>query len=231
MKSKLFSFKSIALFCIAMLFVVSGFAQKDAKAKNQIDPCEDPIKVTLVKSTNSDADANTNASTNTDKNASAKEISSEEAPPPPTVTIRSTNVDNSGESTIQYAKISINDKSFKTDEVTITDSDTPHYFASPKPEYIYGKRELSNHILKTARYPKDAKKDKAEGIVMVQVVVEKDGSFTNPQVISSVHPLLDAEALRVVETLKCFIPGKVNKEPVRCFYQIPIAFEYKENKK
>jgi len=227
MKSNLFSFKSITLFALVMLFTATGVAQNNAKAKNATDPCEDPIKVTLVKSTDQDA----NASAKNNAKTNAKTSTSNDTPPPPAVIIQSTNVDNSGESTVQYAKISVKNNSFTTKEVEIKDANTPHYVASPKPEYIYGRRALAEHILKNAHYPTNAKKDKAEGIVLVQVIVEKDGAFTNPQVIKSVHPLLDAEALRVVETLKCFIPGKVDKEPVRCYYQIPIAFEYKESKK
>jgi len=233
MNSKLFSLKSIALLGLIMLFLGSGFAQNNAKAKanDQIDPCEDPIKVTLVKGTDADANKDAKANTKATTKGNEKAAANNDAPPPPVVTVKSTNVDNSGESTVQYAKISIKDKSFTTKEIDVSSADAPRYIASPKPEYIYGRRELADHIVRTARYPTEAKKDKAEGIVLVQVIVEKDGSFTNPQVISSVHPLLDKEALRVVETLKCFIPGKVNKEPVRCFYQIPIAFEYKEGKK
>jgi len=192
--------------------MVSGFAQ----TKNQVDPCEDPIKVTLVKSTNSGDNSG----------GTAKKSSFESDNPEPAVIVKSTNVDNSGKSN-QYAKITIEGNSFDTKEIEIKDADSPRYVSSPKPEYIYGRRALMEHIAKNARYPEGAKNAKAKGIVMVQVIVEKDGSFSNPQVISSVHPSLDAEALRVVETLKCFIPGKVDKEPVRCFYQIPIAFEYK----
>jgi len=223
MKSKLFSIKSIALFCVSMLIIVSGVAQKSPKSKSQLDPCEDPIKVTLVKGTDSDANASENATTK----EKAKSSSSNDSQQTPTVIVKSTNVDNSGDSNVQYAKITIDGKSFDTKEVEVKDENSPRYIASPKPEYIYGRRALSDHILQNAHYPAGAKKDKASGIVLVQVVVEKDGSFSNPQVISSVHPQLDAEAVRVVNTLKCFIPGKVNKEPVRCFYQIPIAFEYK----
>ena len=214
MKSKLFSSKSIALFCVSMLFVLSGFAQ----AKNQVAPCDEIKVVTSVKGDN--ADGKTNAT------ATGTQSSSDDAQTP-TVIVKSTNVANSGKNN-QYAKITVEGNSFDTKEVEVKDADSPRYITSPKPEYIYGKRALAEHIVKTAKYPTDAKKDKAKGIVIVQVIVEKDGSFSNPQVISPVHPLLDAEALRVVGTLKCFIPGKADKEPVRSFYQIPIAFEYKD---
>ena len=209
MKSKLFFFKSIALFGLVMLFWAAGVAQSDVKIVTA--PCEDnptavaPKDNVQVKSTN--------------------EVKNDT----PTVTITSTDRNDPNEKTkTQYANISMPDKCFTTDEVTIKDTETPHYVASPRPEYIYGKSVLVEHILKNARYPKDAKKDKAEGIVLVQVIVEKDGSFSDATVIQAVHPLLDAEAVRVVNTLSCFIPGKVNKEPVRCYYQIPVAFEYKD---
>jgi protein TonB len=183
MKSKLFTFKLLALFCVTvMFFMANAFAQN-----NQAMPTDSP----------------------------------------PAIIIKSTNVNNSGESMVQHAEYSVNEKSFSTNEVEINDADMPLYVTSPKPEYMHGKQALIEHVLKNARYPAEAKKDKAEGIVLVQVVVEKDGSFTNAQVISSVHPLLDAEALRVVNTLKTFIPGRINKEAVRSYYQIPIIFEYK----
>jgi protein TonB len=209
MKSKLFFFKSIALFGLVMLFVAAVVAQNDVKIVTA--PCEDNPAAVAPK------DNVEVKSTNEVKNDT------------PTVTITSTDRNDPNEKTkTQYANIAMPDKSFTTDEVDIKDAETPHYVASPKPEYIYGKSVLVEHILKNARYPKDAKQDKAQGIVLVQVIVEKDGSFTDAKVIQSVHPLLDAEALRVVNTLSCFIPGKVNKEPVRCYYQIPVGFEYKE---
>jgi protein TonB len=212
MKSKLFSIKSLALFGLVMLFMTAGIAQNGTKAIIATDPCKDSNQVKAAEAPAEHTIIETN------------DVKSEQ-----TITITSTDRNDPNEKTkVQYANIAMPDKSFTTNEVDIKNSDTPHYVASPKPEYIYGKRVLVEHILKNANYPKDARKDKAEGIVLVQVVVEKDGSFSDPQVIKSVHPLLDAEAIRVVNTLSCFIPGKVNKEPVRCYYQIPIAFEYLE---
>jgi TonB family protein len=209
MKSKLFFIKSIALFYFVMLFVATGIAQNDAKVQIVTVPCE------AKKATAENAKEHNLNETN--------DVSTDK----PSITITSTDRHDPNENTkVQYANISMPDKKFTTNEVNIKDSDTPHYFASPRPEYIYGKRYLVEHILKNANYPKDAKKDRAEGIVLVQVIVEKDGSFTDTKVIQSVHPLLDEEAVRVVNTLSCFIPGKVNKEPVRSYYQIPVAFEY-----
>jgi len=102
--------------------------------------------------------------------------------------------------------------------------DPIYYTVNEMPAYLDGKRELPNYVSRTAKYPYEAGKDKAQGVVIVQIVVEKDGSISNPQVIQSVHPKLDEEALRVIGTLKGFTPGKQNGKEVRCYYQIPVPF-------
>jgi len=111
-----------------------------------------------------------------------------------------------------------------TKEVAVDGVDAPFLSVSQMPTYIDGRREMAEQIAQTARYPKSLLKEKVQGIVIVQVVVEKDGSFTNPKVIAPVHPTLDEEALRVVSTLKSFNPGKNNGETVRCFFQVPVPF-------
>lgn len=113
-------------------------------------------------------------------------------------------------------------------QTEIKDESTPYYTVNEMPTYIDGKGELPFHISKNARYPKEARIDKAEGIVIVQIIVEKDGSFSNAQVVQSIHPKLDEEALRVVGTLNNFIPGKQKGEAVRCYYQIPVPFVLKK---
>ena len=120
------------------------------------------------------------------------------------------------------------DGSMTSYQTEIKDETTPYYTVNEMPVYIDGKGELPFHIAKTARYPREARIDKAEGIVIVQIIVEKDGSISNPQVIQSVHPKLDEEALRVVGTLNNFIPGKQKGEAVRCYYKIPVPFVLKK---
>jgi len=128
----------------------------------------------------------------------------------------------------QTAKISFSDKpETVTKESAIADCKEPFYSVSEMPKYNDKENPLHVQVMRAAKYPAELLKDKVEGIVIVQVVVEKDGTFTNPTVISSVHPKLDAEALRVVRDLKnTFTPGKQNGEVVRCYYQIPVPFLY-----
>jgi len=146
----------------------------------------------------------------------------------PDVVIRSTNVTPTQAqpyaSPVQAQEISVVEKNTITQQKIEITEDAIYYTANEMPAYLDGKRELPNYVSRTAKYPAEARKNKAQGIVIVQIIVEKDGSISNPQVIQSVHPKLDAEALRVIGTLKGFTPGKQNGEPVRCYYQIPVPF-------
>ena len=146
----------------------------------------------------------------------------------PDVIIKSTNVSPTAEQpyekAVQSSEISIQDNSTTNNQIEIIDDSTPYYTVNEMPAYIEGKNALPNYVSRTAKYPFEAGKDKAEGVVIVQIIVEKDGSISNPTVITSVHPKLDEEALRVVGTLKGFTPGKQNGEPVRCYYNIPVPF-------
>jgi len=147
----------------------------------------------------------------------------------PDVIIKSTNVSPSETqpyaSHVQTQEISVIEQNTITQqEIEIKDDSTPFYTVNEMPAYLDGKRELPNYVSRTAKYPAEARKDKAQGIVIVQIIVEKDGSISNPQVIQPVHQKLDEEALRVVGTLKGFTPGKQNGEAVRCYYQIPVPF-------
>lgn len=79
-------------------------------------------------------------------------------------------------------------------------------------------------ISKNMKYPAEAAKNKVGGRVIVQFVVDKDGSITESTVIRSVSPELDAEALRVVNLMPKWKPGMIKGEPVRVKFTIPLAF-------
>ena len=60
--------------------------------------------------------------------------------------------------------------------------------------------------------------------MIVQFVVDKDGSVVEPKVVKSVSPELDQEALRVIKMMPKWQPGKQNGEIVRVKYHIPVSF-------
>ena len=93
------------------------------------------------------------------------------------------------------------------------------------PQFPGGQGELMKFLRNNVKYPAEAQKKKIEGRVIVGFVVDKKGRVVNPMVERSVHPLLDAEALRVIKRMPKWKPGKVNGEPVNVKYRLPITFK------
>ena len=77
------------------------------------------------------------------------------------------------------------------------------------------------------KYPEAAKKDTLQGRVVLQFVIEKDGSVTGVKILRSAAPVLDEEALRVISQSPKWTPGYVNGEPVRVTYCFPVVFKLK----
>ena len=92
------------------------------------------------------------------------------------------------------------------------------------PEYPGGIQELMKFLGKNIKYPAEAAKANIQGRVIVEFVVMKDGSVANLAVKRSVHPLLDAEALRVLATMPKWKPGTQKGKAVNVKFTIPVAF-------
>ena len=73
-------------------------------------------------------------------------------------------------------------------------------------------------------YPPVAQENSITGRVFVEFIVEKDGSVSNLKVVGSVDPILDAEALRVINSSPNWSPGKVDGKAVRMSYTFPFSF-------
>jgi protein TonB len=93
------------------------------------------------------------------------------------------------------------------------------------PQFPGGVDSLMKWLSANVEYPIIAQKEGAQGRVLIQFIVEKDGSIGEAKVARSCHPELDKEALRVVKNLPKFIPGKHNGQDVRCMFALPINFK------
>ncbi len=135
-----------------------------------------------------------------------------------------------GISGVSAPKSSTQQTNTKTSGSTLqqsTNSDNTIYdVAATQPEYPGGAEALSKFIKSNIKYPADAKQKGVDGRVLVQFVVEKDGSLSNIKVARKGKlPSLDAEALRVVKLIKGFKPGRnEKKQPVRVKYSLPVSF-------
>ena len=104
-------------------------------------------------------------------------------------------------------------------------SGRPFDVVEQMPQFPGGAAALMQFLAQNIRYPEEADKNNIQGRVIVTFVVETDGSITGAKVVKSVSPELDAEALRVINSMPSWIPGRQNGEAVRVKYAVPITFK------
>ena len=93
------------------------------------------------------------------------------------------------------------------------------------PEYPGGMEALFEYMKNNVKYPEKAKEQKIEGRVVVGFIVEKDGSISEVHSLKAVHPLLEQEAIRLVNNMPKWIPGKVKGKAVRVSFALPVNFK------
>lgn len=92
------------------------------------------------------------------------------------------------------------------------------------PEFPGGQAALMQYLAKNIKYPTIAQENGTQGRVIVQFVVNRDGSIVDAKVVRSVDPYLDKEALRVINTMPKWKPGMQRGKPVRVKYTVPVMF-------
>ena len=92
------------------------------------------------------------------------------------------------------------------------------------PQFPGGDAELMKFLSKNIKYPTIAQENGTQGRVIIQFVVERDGSITDVRVARGVDPYLDKEAVRVVKSMPKWIPGKQNGKAVRVKFTVPVMF-------
>lgn len=91
------------------------------------------------------------------------------------------------------------------------------------PTYSGGMAELMRFVYKNFKYPKEVEELGIQSRIMCTLVINEDGSISDIKVVRSVHPLYDAEFVRVVEAMPKWNPGKHNGKPVKVKYTIPMT--------
>ena len=92
------------------------------------------------------------------------------------------------------------------------------------PEYPGGAMAMFEYLSKSIKYPKETAEAQKEGRVIATFIVNKDGTISDARVVKSVDPALDTEALRVINDMPNWKPGKQNGKVVNVKYTIPISF-------
>ena len=93
------------------------------------------------------------------------------------------------------------------------------------PSFPDGSRALMSWLTENTHYPSEYGDICISGRVVLSFVVEPDGSLSNINVVRSVDPLLDKEAIKVVKSMPRWIPGKQNGKEVRVKYNLPVSFK------
>ncbi|MBR4487577.1 MAG: energy transducer TonB [Bacteroidales bacterium] len=91
-------------------------------------------------------------------------------------------------------------------------------------EFPGGMAELRKYLFDNCQYPESARQAGWQGVVMLEFVVEKDGRIGQVNVLRSVCPALDEEAIRVVKGMPKWKAGENNGQKCRSFFQLPITF-------
>ena len=92
------------------------------------------------------------------------------------------------------------------------------------PEFPGGMAECMKFLGKNIKYPTISQENGVQGRVIVQFVVNRDGSIVDPVVVRGVDPYLDKEALRVIASMPKWKPGKQRGKEVRVKYTVPVTF-------
>ena len=92
------------------------------------------------------------------------------------------------------------------------------------PEFPGGQAECMKWLGKNMKYPQISQENGVQGRVIVQFVVNSDGSIVDAQVVRGVDPYLDKEALRVIGLMPKWKPGKQRGKAVRVKFTLPVMF-------
>lgn len=157
-------------------------------------------------------------------------------PPPPPQVPEVIEILNVVEDDVEVAEIEIDTEDDKDKEVVIQapvqstgigveeDADVVFQVVESMPSFPGGDAALFKYLNDNIKYPVIAQESGIQGRVICQFVVNRDGSIVDIEVVRSVDKSLDAEAIRVIERMPRWTPGKQRGKTVRVKYTLPVNF-------
>jgi len=127
---------------------------------------------------------------------------------------------------IEEEPIDVIVKPFVPDFIPVEPEDPNKTFTivEDMPEFIGGEIEMLRYLKTNTKYPEIEKKLGNQGTVWVSFVVGKDGEIKNTKIERGVSKYLDAEALRVINAMPDWIPGKQRGKAVNVSFNLPVKF-------
>jgi protein TonB len=113
----------------------------------------------------------------------------------------------------------------KHQEVAEDKSDHIFITVEQSPEFPGGQTALMKYLNDNIRYPPIAAENGIKGKVTLKFVVNREGNISQVQILKGVDPSLDREAVRVVQSMPKWIPGKQNGKTVNVWFTLPVVFQ------
>jgi protein TonB len=159
-------------------------------------------------------------------------------PPPPPPAPDVVEVINIVEDDVEVASVDIQTEDNKDSEVSIhapvagtgtgtyveEEENVVFQVVETMPSFPGGDGELMKFLGNNVKYPVIAQENGIQGRVICQFVVNRDGSIVDVEVVRSVDPSLDKEAIRVIKSMPAWSPGKQRGKSVRVKYTLPVNF-------
>lgn len=105
------------------------------------------------------------------------------------------------------------------------EEEAPFMVVEKMPEFPGGQAALMQYLQKNIKYPAVCRENNIQGRVLIQFIVNRDGTIVEPEVVKSVNPYLDKEALRVISGMPKWTPGEQRGKPVRVKFTVPVNFK------
>ena len=163
-----------------------------------------------------------------------QQTTQETPPPPPPPAVQEVEVLNVVEDDVETEEININTEDDKNTEVVIQapveiqeeeeEDNVVFVIVENKPEFPGGDAAMMKYLSENIKYPVIAQENGIQGRVICQFVVNKDGSIVDINVVRSVDPSLDKEAIRVIKSMPKWKPGMQRGKPVRVKFTLPVSF-------
>jgi|GEM_PF-2178985 len=110
------------------------------------------------------------------------------------------------------------------DSIKSTDKISSFEDAEIKPQFIGGEESMREYIGKNLQYPSKSKEKKIEGKIFVQFIIEKDGSCSNPKLLTGLDEDCNKAVINLINNMPKWSPAKNKTETIRCYFILPINF-------
>jgi len=108
------------------------------------------------------------------------------------------------------------------------EKDAPFVIVEQMPQYPGGEKEMMNFIKNNLHYPVVAQEMGVSGTVIINFVIDRDGAITNIKVTRGIGSGCDEEAIRVLNKMPHWTPGRQGGKTVRVSYNLPFKFILKQ---